>query len=79
MTARIEGVPSKESDELLGMLFDHLEQPQFIYEHVWRKGDVLMWDNRCTLHARTTFDPQQTRLLRRITLKGEPVNEELAA
>lgn len=73
MTVRIEGLPERESDELLGMLFDHVEQPQFIYEHVWRAGDVLMWDNRCTLHARTTFDPTQTRVLRRITLKGEPV------
>jgi len=34
---------------------------------------VLMWDNRCVLHARTDFDPRETRLMRRITLKGEPV------
>jgi taurine dioxygenase len=73
MTARIEGLPQKQSDELLEMLFDHMEQPQFIYEHVWRPGDVVMWDNRCALHARTSFDPSETRLLRRITLKGEPV------
>ncbi len=79
MTARIEGLAERESDELLNRLFDHIEQRQFIYEHVWRPGDVLMWDNRCTLHARTTFDPTQTRLLRRITLMGEPVLEEAAA
>jgi len=73
MTARIESIPEDESDRLLTMLFDHVEQPQFIYEHIWRKGDVLMWDNRCAQHARTSFDPAETRLLRRITLKGEPV------
>jgi taurine dioxygenase len=73
MTARIEGLLENESDALLAMLFDHVEQPQFIYEHVWKAGDVVMWDNRCALHARTTFDPNETRLLRRITLKGEPV------
>ena len=32
-----------------------------------------MWDNRCALHARTNFDPAETRLMRRITLMGEPV------
>lgn len=73
MTARIEGLPPEESDRLLNMLFDHAEQRQFIYEHVWRPGDVLMWDNRCTMHARTDFDPAQVRKLRRVTLKGEPV------
>ncbi len=79
MTSQIEGMPENESAELLGMLFDHLEQPQFIYEHVWRSGDVLLWDNRCALHARSDFDPAETRLLRRITLKGEAVHEELPA
>jgi taurine dioxygenase len=52
-------------------LFDHQEQPQFIYEHVWRPGDILMWDNRCTLHARTDFSADERRLLRRVTILGE--------
>ncbi|MEX0923666.1 MAG: TauD/TfdA family dioxygenase [Rhodovibrionaceae bacterium] len=74
MTARIEGLPAAESEQLLSMLFDHIEQREFIYEHIWKVGDVLLWDNRCVLHARTDFDPSETRLLRRITLKGEPVS-----
>jgi taurine dioxygenase len=53
------------------LLFDHQEQPQFIYEHVWRVGDILMWDNRCTLHARTDFSAGERRLLRRVTILGE--------
>lgn len=79
MTVGIEGMPQGESDELLNFLFDHVEQKHFIYEHVWQKGDVLMWDNRCSLHARTDFDPNQRRVLRRITLKGEPVLGEAVA
>jgi taurine dioxygenase len=71
MTRRIEGLPPRESDELLNRLFDHQEQPQFIYEHVWRPGDILMWDNRCTLHARTDFSAKERRLLRRVTILGE--------
>ena len=71
MTRRIEGLPPQESEELLNQLFDHQEQPQFIYELVWRPGDILMWDNRCTLHARTDFNAEERRLLRRVTILGE--------
>jgi taurine dioxygenase len=71
MTREIEGLPRDESDALLQMLFDHQEQPRFVYEHVWRPGDIVMWDNRCTLHARTDFAAGERRLLRRVTILGE--------
>jgi taurine dioxygenase len=71
MTVQIEGVPEAESSELLDFLFDHQEQRAFVYEHVWRPGDILMWDNRCTLHARTDFSPDERRLMRRVTILGE--------
>jgi len=71
MTVRIEGLPAQESDELLATLFDHQERREFIYEHVWRAGDLLIWDNRCTLHARTDFSPNERRLMRRVTILGE--------
>lgn len=71
MTVRIEGLPVQESDELLAILFDHQERREFIYEHVWRPGDLLIWDNRCTLHARTDFSPNERRLMRRVTILGE--------
>jgi taurine dioxygenase len=71
MTVRIEGLPASESEELLDLLFDHQERREFIYEHVWRPGDLLMWDNRCTLHARTDFSPHERRLMRRVTILGE--------
>jgi alpha-ketoglutarate-dependent taurine dioxygenase len=71
MTVRIEGLSAQDSDELLDLLFDHQERRDFIYEHVWRPGDLLMWDNRCTLHARTDFSPDERRLMRRVTILGE--------
>jgi taurine dioxygenase len=74
MTSEIQGLPAAESQALLAMLFDHIERPEFIYEHVWRSGDLLLWDNRCTVHARTDFDPNERRLLRRMTLNGEAVH-----
>jgi taurine dioxygenase len=51
MTWSIEGMDEGESTTLLNRMFDHMEQPQFIYGHKWRVGDLLLWDNRCTLHA----------------------------
>jgi taurine dioxygenase len=71
MTREIEGLPQKESNAVLQKLFDHQEQAKFVYEHVWRPSDILMWDNRCTLHARTDFSAGERRLLRRVTILGE--------
>ena len=71
MTEYIVDMPRVESDELLKQLFDHQEQKQFQYEHRWQVGDVLIWDNRCTLHARRDFDDRHLRKLRRVTVKGE--------
>lgn len=71
MTQAIEGLVDTEGNALLQRLFEHLEQDRFIYEHVWAPDDFLMWDNRCTLHARRAFDPQERRLLRRITIHAD--------
>ena len=75
MTARIEGLSGEESDHILEQLYEIGERREFIYEHVWRLGDVVMWDNRCTIHARTWFPPEENRLLRRCTVTGEPLAE----
>jgi len=71
MTYAIEDMAPEESDRLLNELFDHQEQRQFVYQHKWRPGDVILWDNRCTLHARTDFSANERRLLRRITVQRE--------
>jgi taurine dioxygenase len=68
MTEYVVGMPRAESVALLESLFDHQEQPQFIYEHKWTPGDVVIWDNRCVLHARSDFDPGEARKLRRVTV-----------
>ncbi len=71
MTHHIEGLPPEESERLLALMFDTIERPEFVYEHRWRVGDVLLWDNRCTLHARRDFDPNARRWMRRVTIRGE--------
>ena len=71
MTWNIVGMPDAESRDLLNALFDHIEQEAFIYAHKWRPGDLVLWDNRCTLHARTDFSDKERRLLRRVAIAGE--------
>ncbi|MEE8516212.1 MAG: TauD/TfdA family dioxygenase, partial [Alphaproteobacteria bacterium] len=75
MTSAIEGLDPDESEILLNQLFDHAEQPDLIYEHVWRLKDFVMWDNRCVTHGRSYFDKDENRLLRRCTIEGEPLFE----
>jgi taurine dioxygenase len=75
MTTRIEGMSAEESDAILQQLYDIGERREFIFEHVWKLGDFLMWDNRCTIHARTDFPKEERRLLRRCTVEGEPLYE----
>jgi taurine dioxygenase len=67
----ILGLPEAESDRLLDELWAHMTRPAFVWEHVWRVGDLVVWDNRCVAHARGAFDPQARRLLRRVTVKSE--------
>ena len=71
MTRLIEGLEEEESESILNKLFDLIESPQFIFEHVWRLGDVVMWDNRVAVHGRTWFPTNQNRLLRRCVVIGE--------
>jgi alpha-ketoglutarate-dependent taurine dioxygenase len=70
MTVRIEDMPQPESDALLNALFDHSENPEFVYRHVWRVGDLIVWDNRCSMHARDDFPSDQRRLMLRTTVRG---------
>ena len=75
ITARIEGLAQDESAELLEVLFGFTEDRGLIYEHVWREGDLVMWDNWCSCHARTDFPETERRLLRRCTILGEALAE----
>lgn len=71
MTEEILDMPPGESAAVLARLFEAVERPDFVYEHVWRKGDLIIWDNRCAQHARRDFPGDQTRLMRRIGIAGD--------
>jgi taurine dioxygenase len=58
---------------VLEHLFDHVEKPEFIYDHQWRLGDVVMWDNRSSIHAREDFPADQIRLMWRTNVAGTSV------
>ena len=75
MTTSIEGFSEDESASILSRLYDIGERREFIYEHVWQLGDFLMWDNRCTIHARTDFPKHERRLLRRCAVEGSELEE----
>jgi taurine dioxygenase len=71
MTAEIEGLAPDESEEILNVMFDIAERPEHVYEHVWTPGDLLLWDNLCSSHARTDFSDGEVRLLRRCQVEAE--------
>ncbi|MBL4721128.1 MAG: TauD/TfdA family dioxygenase [Alphaproteobacteria bacterium] len=72
----IEGLDERESSEILTALFDHTAQPDFIYHHKWRVGDLTFWDNRCVQHIADLSridDPAYIRHMHRTTIGGGPV------
>jgi alpha-ketoglutarate-dependent taurine dioxygenase len=70
----IEGLDEKASIRLIEELSEFAAQQQYMYRHVWEPHDVLMWDNRCTVHAVTPHDPTERRVMHRTTIVGsEPV------
>ena len=68
--AYIMGLPVEESEKLLDEIWAHACKKEFTWHHQWRVGDVLMWDNRCTMHRRDAFDPATRRLMHRTQIKG---------
>jgi len=73
MSAAIDGMGPGDGKALLEKLFPYVERTD--YEHVWQPGDYVIWDNRCSVHARTDFSADQRRLLKR----GKVAGEELVA
>ncbi|MCH8187315.1 MAG: TauD/TfdA family dioxygenase [Proteobacteria bacterium] len=69
--AYIPDLPVEESEELLDTLWTHCARPDFVYEHVWAVGDVVMWDNRSTIHRREAFDAASRRYMIRVQIKGD--------
>jgi taurine dioxygenase len=71
MTEEIIGLDDQESQDILDEIYALQTRPEFIYEHVWQVGDLVMWDNRCLVHARTDFSRDERRLLRRVTISDQ--------
>jgi alpha-ketoglutarate-dependent 2,4-dichlorophenoxyacetate dioxygenase len=70
--SHVVGWPEEKGRALLRELTEHATQPRFVYVHKWRPGDMVIWDNRCTMHRATPFaDFQQRRDLRRTTVRGD--------
>jgi taurine dioxygenase len=70
-TVGIDGMTPQEAKAILGFLFAHLTQDEFIYRHKWRERMLLMWDNRCTMHFAEGGYDGHLRLMHRTTVKGE--------
>ncbi|MBD2165587.1 TauD/TfdA family dioxygenase [Calothrix membranacea FACHB-236] len=66
----VVGLEPQAGAELIAQLRQHLNQPQFYYQHKWSVGDIVYWDNQATLHHRTPFDPSERRVLKRVSLAG---------
>jgi taurine dioxygenase len=69
----MEPGPHGDGARLLDELMSHMTRPEFVYVHEWTQGDVLVWDNRCLVHAATWFDGErEQRLMWRTTVRGNP-------
>ena len=67
----VEGMDASEAAALIRELTEFSEQKQFVYEHRWETDDILMWDNRCTMHYVTPYDPTERRVMHRTTIAGD--------
>ena len=68
--AYVNGLSLEDSEALLDELWAHATQPRFVYEHDWAVGDVVVWDNRATLHRRDAFDSSSRRVLYAAQVEG---------
>jgi taurine dioxygenase len=69
--AYVLGLSVVESETLLDALWQHATQPRFAMCHIWKVGDVLMWNNLSVLHRRDPFDPKTRRVMHRSQIKGD--------
>ena len=70
LNASIQNMSMAQSEDLLDEIWSFCTQRQFVYEHVWQIGDLVMWDNRCTIHRRDAFDSEQRRIMWRTQVKA---------
>jgi taurine dioxygenase len=70
-SAYIIGLPLDESEDLLNRLWAHATQKEFEWYQIWKVGDLILWDNRCVMHRRDSFDPESRRLMHRTQIRGD--------
>lgn len=68
--AYVNGMSLEDSEALLNELWAHTTQQRFVYEHEWQQGDVVVWDNRATLHKRDAFNSDSRRILYAAQVEG---------
>ena len=68
---RFEDMTLEESLPLMEYLYAHSTRPDRIYRHHWTEGDVVMWDNRCTMHRVTPYDLSLRRIMHRAAVMGD--------
>jgi taurine dioxygenase len=69
--AYIEHFDLTQSEALLDTLWSYTDRPEFAWHTVWQLGDLVLWDNRCTMHRRDPFDPAARRVMHRTQIKGQ--------
>ena len=69
LNARFIELKNEDSEKLLNEVWQHCSDQRFVYEHDWQLGDLVMWDNRCTLHRRDAFDDSERRVMWRTQIK----------
>lgn len=67
----IDDFTPEESEEMLNYLWKHAIKPEFVFCHKWEPGDLVMWDNRCTMHSRKPFPVEYKRIMHRVMIKGD--------
>ena len=74
---RIEGLEARESDALIDELTGYMIQPGAEYRHAWKKGDIVIWDNRCSYHrAAGDYPPEEDRIHWRVSIKEHPAGPD---
>jgi len=77
--SHILGMPVADGRLLLMDLIEHATQRRFVHSHTWKQGDLVIWDNRCTMHRARPFDTTKVRDLRRVTTRDVASTLEQAA
>ena len=72
--AYIEGLSLHDSNALLDEIWSQATRESLTWRHQWRVGDLVLWDNRCTMHRRDAFDPAARRVMHRTQIKGERIS-----